>query len=57
MLQNHTSITLFTLCEHEFLMNIYTKFDIRCPKPEIWRDFVLLVQVFIFGMVGSIANV
>ena len=26
MLQNHSSVKLFTLCIHESLMNIYTKF-------------------------------
>ena len=26
MLQNHSSVKLFTLCIHEYLMNIYTKF-------------------------------
>ena len=26
MLQNHSSVTLFTLCVHECPMNIYTKF-------------------------------
>ena len=37
MLQNHSSIKLFTLCIHECLMNIYTKFYLRTvSKAEIW---------------------